>query len=495
MIEDRPYQKLAIERLRQGFRDNHRRQVLSASTGAGKSVVMLQMIQSAIEKGSKILFLCERRVLVDQFSKHLDANGIEHGVIMAKHWRYRPDALVQVATAQTLERMESWPKFDICFVDEIHACLRDSLKKLMRARPELRVIGATATPFNPALGNYFSNVTSVITMKELVDQGFLVPYRVFVATEIDTRDVKVVAGEWQKDELEKRGQQIVGDVVADYIRISNEVFGEYRKTICFSCGIAHGADLVEKFVEAGINAVQISSNDEDEYRAQVLADFAKPDSEIKVVISVAILSRGFDQTDVEHVILARPLKKSFSEHVQMIGRGARTHPGKGFAVIQDNSGNWLRFRDSWDDFYANGVDHLDSGPDKKSRKEPTDQEKEASKCPKCSHLWPSGTDTCPQCGFIRARRNDVVNVAGEMREITPGQKPDKYTAEVKEDWYAQLLGYCEEKGIKPGFAYHKYKEKFKVYPSMAKPAPKEPTIEIRNWVKSRQIAWSRRKAA
>ncbi len=206
MIEDRPYQRLAIEKLRQGFRDNHRRQVLSASTGAGKSVVMLQMIKSAIAKGSKILFICERRVLVDQFSRHLDANGIEHGVIMAKHWRYRPDAMVQVATAQTLERMETWPKFDICFVDEIHACLRASLKKLMRARPDLRVIGATATPFNPALGHYFSSVTSVITMKELVDQGFLVPYRVFVATEIDTKDVAVVAGEWKQDELESEFQ-------------------------------------------------------------------------------------------------------------------------------------------------------------------------------------------------------------------------------------------------------------------------------------------------
>jgi len=495
MIEDRPYQRLAIEKLRQGFRDNHRRQVLSASTGAGKSVVMLQMIKSAIAKGSKILFICERRVLVDQFSRHLDANGIEHGVIMAKHWRYRPDAMVQVATAQTLERMETWPKFDICFVDEIHACLRASLKKLMRARPDLRVIGATATPFNPALGHYFSSVTSVITMKELVDQGFLVPYRVFVATEIDTKDVPVVAGEWKQDELEKRGQQIVGDVVADYIRISNEVFGGYRKTICFSCGIAHGADLAAKFNEAGINAVQISSNDEDEYRAQVLAEFAKPDSEIKIVISVAILSRGFDQTDVEHVILARPLKKSFSEHVQMAGRAARTHPGKAFAVVQDNSGNWLRFKDTWDDFFANGVDSLDSGPDKKSRKEPTDQEKEAAKCPKCSHLWPSGTDTCPQCGFIRARRNDVVNVAGEMKEITPGQKPEKFSAEFKEDWYAQLLGYCEEKGIKPGYAYYKYHEKFKVYPSMAKPAAQEPSIAVRNWITSRNIAWKKGKAA
>ena len=55
--------------------------------------------------------------------------------------------------------------------------------------------------------------------------------------EIDTLGVPVVAGEWKKDELEKRGQQIVGDIVTDYVRISQEVFGGYRKTICFSCGL------------------------------------------------------------------------------------------------------------------------------------------------------------------------------------------------------------------------------------------------------------------
>ncbi len=70
---------------------------------------------------------------------------------------------------------------------------------------------------------------------------------------------------------------------------------------------------------------------------------------------MAVLSRGFDQTDVEHVILARPLKKSFSEHVQMAGRGARIHDGKQLCVIQDNSGNWLRFQDDWDELFHRGV--------------------------------------------------------------------------------------------------------------------------------------------
>lgn len=491
---DRQYQVDSIESLRNGFRDGHVRQVLAAPTGAGKSVIMLTMIRKAIEKGSRVMFICERRILVEQFSKHLDEAGIAHGVLMAKHFRFRPQELVQVASAQTLEKMESLPPFDIVFLDELHAIMRASIINMIKTRPTLRIVGATATPFNPKIAAHFSNVTCVTTMSQLVNDGFLVPFRVFVAREIDTNGLQVVAGEWQKDDLEKRGQQIVGDVVADYVRISNEVYGGYRKTICFSCGIAHGADLAKKFNEAGINAIQISSNDDEEYKADVLADFAKPDSDVKVLISVAILSRGFDQSDVDYVILARPLKKSFSEHVQMIGRGARIHPDKKFAVIQDNSGNFLRFKDDWDKLYNDGVTELAGEQDKKSRKEPSDKEKKESKCPKCSVIWHGG-DVCTNCGYVRERRSDVVAVPGEMSEIGQLIKKEKYSAEFKQDFYAQLLGYALSKGHAKGSAYHKYKEKFSVAPSMATPAPKTPTLETLGWIKSRQIAYAKRKVA
>lgn len=488
----RPYQEASIESLREGFRKNHTRQVLSASTGAGKSIVMLTMIRSAMEKGKRVMFLCERRVLVNQFSTHLDRAGIDHGVLMANHFRFRPDKLVQVASAQTLERMETLPAIDILFIDELHACMRSSVMKLMEVRPNLRIVGATATPFNKNIGRYFTNIVNVTTMNELVNEGFLVPARVFVAKEIDTSGLKLIGGEWKADDLEKRGQQIVGDVVSDYVRISNEVFGGYRKTICFSSGIAHGVELAQKFNEAGVNAIQISADDSDEYKYEVLSDFAKPDTDIKVLISVAILSRGFDQPDVEHVILARPLKKSFSEHVQMVGRGARIYPGKEMFVVQDHSGNFLRFKDDWDSLYHEGVTELLAGSaDTKPKKEPTKEEKEAAKCPKCSVVW-AGGDTCLNCGHVRIKRNEVVAVPGEIRELDGSEggksKKTKYTVEQKTHWYAQLLGYAQERGHNPGSAYHRYIEKFGVGPSMAKPTPMPCGIEVRNWIKSRNIA-------
>jgi len=494
----RPYQIESIEDLREGFRNGHKRQVLAAPTGSGKSVMMLDIIRSAGEKGSRILFICERRVLVEQFSKHLDSIGIDHGVMMAGHWRHRMHVNVQVASAQTLERMESWPAFDVVFIDELHACMRKSVINIIKTRPNLRIIGATATPFHPSIVEHFSSVTSVTSMRELVESGSLVPFRVFVAKEIDTTGVKVLAGEWQKGELEKRGQQIVGDIVTDYMRISNEVFGGYRKTICFSCGVAHGADLVNRFAEQGINAVQLSYKDEDEYKVDVLADFARPDTDIQVLVSAQLLTRGYDQPDVEYVILASPLKKSFSSHVQMVGRGARPHEGKEFCVIQDNSGNWMRFQDSWDSLYHNGVKELTSAEDKKPRKEPTEQEKKAAKCPSCGQLWPGQSDTCSHCGFVRVRKSAVIEVPGEMFELSSKPKKDAYSMEYKTAFYAQLLGYAEEKGYKPGFAFWKFQDKFGFPPEFTGVLPEKAGEDVRGFVLSRIIAasngWRKRSA-
>lgn len=489
-IEQREYQDKSIELLRQGLRDGHIRQVLVAPTGSGKSVIMLQIIQSAIEKDKRCMFVCERRNLVEQFSKHLDAHDIEHGILMANHWRYRPDALVQVASAQTLEKMESWPAIDFVFLDELHVLMRKSIINMIEKRPSLKIIGATATPFNPLIAKYFSNVVSVITMRELVDSKKLVPFRVFVAHEIDTNGVKTIAGEWQKDELEKRGQQIVGDIVSDYLKLSMDVFGGFRKTICFSCGIAHGAELVRLFSDVGVNAVQLASGVDDDYKNDVLAEFAKPESSIDMLISVDMLARGYDQTDIKHVILARPLKKSFSHHVQTVGRGARSHDGKDICLVQDHSGNWLRFLNDWNDLYHNGVTELNSEADKKPRKEPTEKQKEAAKCPKCGCIWPCNADICLHCGHVRQRRNDAVNMPGEMLELTASNKPEKFSSEMKESWYQMMLGYCRNHNKKEGCAFFWYQEKFKVKPSWKKQYA-EPDAEVSAYCLSRLIKFAK----
>ncbi|OPZ08743.1 MAG: hypothetical protein BWZ07_03114 [Alphaproteobacteria bacterium ADurb.BinA280] len=89
---------------------------------------------------------------------------------------------------------------------------------------------------------------------------------------------------------------------------------------------------------------------------------------------------------------------------------------------------------------------------------------------------------------MRARRSEVIETAGEMHELGGNNANRKHSAEYKADFYAQLLGFAEARGYKPGYAFFAYKDKFGVQPSMTKPAPQTPKLEVINFLRSRQIA-------
>jgi len=132
-------------------------------------------------------------------------------------------------------------------------------------------------------------------------------------------------------------------VVAEWVK-----FGEGRKTIAFGASIAYCEALAGRFNEAGILADVFTSKTDEATRERLLEEFRKPDSAIRVLISVEALAKGFDVEDIGCVIDARPLRKSLSTAIQMWGRGLRSSPGTGKTdcILLDHSGNVLRFRRS-----------------------------------------------------------------------------------------------------------------------------------------------------
>ena len=486
MLSLRQYQHSSLEKLRQGFLAGHRCQLLYAPTGSGKTETAISLLTATAEKNNHVAMVMDRRVLCNQTSERLEKYRISHGVLMAEHWRYRPSEKIQICSAQTLEARGSFPGLKLMIIDECHST-RSSIKEFIENNPSVKVIGLSASPFTKGLGSIYSNVVNATTTRELVDSGMLAPLRVYIAKEIDMQGAKKVAGEWSQKDATDRGIKITGDIVSEWVKKTNEIFGAPRKTICFCAGVAHGEDLSRKFAEAGYNFVSISYKDDDEYKADAIAEFAKPDSSIHGLIATDILTKGFDCPDVMIGISARPFTKSFSSHVQQMGRVMRASEGKDFAVWLDHSGNYLRFRDQWDELYGSGVSELHEGGDEKQKPEPSDKEKERAKCPKCGAIWPLNSDICTHCGMVRVRKNDVVELAGEMLELT-GQpaKKEKFSSEYKEKFYQGLMGYCRQKGYKEGWAYHQYIEKFKVAPAWKKQFG-VPDADVMGWVKMQAI--------
>jgi superfamily II DNA or RNA helicase len=267
------------------------------------------------------------------------------------------------------------------------------------------------------------------------------------------------------------------------------VFGKPVKTIVFCAGVAHGADLVQQFANKGYNFVTISYKDNDEFKKAAIEDFAKPDTLIHGLIATDILTRGFDVPDVMVGVSARPFSKSLSSHIQQMGRVMRPFEGKEFALWLDHSGNYLRFRDEWDEIYADGVKSLE-GKSEKAKKEPTEKLKKESKCSACGHLWPPHTDTCPSCGHVRQKRNLVDQVAGELVELVAGKKVAK---DDKQMFYSEMLFIAQQRNYNPNWASHVYRDKFGVWPRNLKENAIPPSINTMKWITHRQIKFARRK--
>ncbi len=456
MLQLRQYQEEALALLREGFAKGKRAQVLVSPTGSGKTEMAIALMKATKEKGNRAAMLLDRVVLCDQTSRRLERYHIDHGVMQAGHWRYRPYENIQVCSAQTLERRGSFPGLNLLIVDECHQT-REQTVEFIKNNPDVRVIGLTATPFTKGLGKIYDHVVSPVTTKELVDQKMLVPLRVFIAKEIDMAGAKKVAGEWSQQEASDRGMKITGDIVTEWIKKTHQIFNEPRKTIVFASGVDHGSHLAAKFQEQGYNFICISYRDDEEWKKQVIEDFSKPDTKITGLIATDILTKGFDVPDVMIGVSARPFSKSLSSHIQQMGRVMRGHEGKEFAIWLDHSGNYLRFREDWEEVYEQGVDKLDEGKEK-AKKEPTQKEKEAAKCPVCAAFWPSG-DTCLNCGHVRERKNKVIAVEGEMVELS-----GTVSRESKQDFWNQMVWLMRYQGWSKGRASHTYREKFGVWP-------------------------------
>ena len=117
MLELRDYQDAALDMLREAFKDGHKAILLYLATGGGKTEIAIAMLEACRVKGTRAAMLLDRIVLCDQTSQRLDKYGIDHGVLQSGHWRYRPHELIQVCSAQTIEKRGEFPGLSLLIID------------------------------------------------------------------------------------------------------------------------------------------------------------------------------------------------------------------------------------------------------------------------------------------------------------------------------------------------------------------------------------------
>lgn len=344
-IRLRPYQRDAIDAIRQKFSDGDRSTLLILPTGTGKTITFGSIIKRTIEKGGRSLVLAHRGELIDQAMESLCNLGLDPAVEKAGEFAraiYEPD--VVVATVQTLQRdrLESWPAdhFRLIVTDEAHHATADSYRKIYKhfcGKGGARHLGVTATADRAdedLLSDVFDSVAYELSLWDAMTAEPPGPYLArlrFVQCDvgIDLRDIRTTADDFNQADLEEAIKPHI-ETLANAIR---QEAGQ-RKTLVFTPDVGSAQAMATALDSIGVPAQWVAGDDS--MRKEKVKAFKR--GEFQALCNCALLTEGFDCPDVAAIALCRPTK-SRPLYAQMVGRGTRMASGKTDCLLIDF--NWL----------------------------------------------------------------------------------------------------------------------------------------------------------
>lgn len=492
----RPHQQKAVSLLRKEWKEK-RTHLLYAPCAFGKTAFASYLSGAFLDQGMRTLFIAPYTVLVEQTAKRFMEYGLpQPGIIWRDHPDHDPDALVQIASADTLLRRE-WPEnIDLVIVDEAHIRRKTFLEIMDNI--DTPVIGLSGTPFTKWLGTHYQSLVKPCTMRELIDQKYLSDYEFYAPSRPNMKGCKTSnTSEFGYDYQASAAAEVMGDykIVGDIVEnwIDN---GENRPTIAFACNVAHANQLCIEFNRVGVQAEVMTAKTPHHERKAIIQRFE--DGITKIICNVGVLVAGFD-SDVRCIIYARPTKSEI-RWIQCLARGLRAADGKSHCLIFDHSGSVfdLGYPDSieYDELLSSqdGMDEV-----KKAREEKEKQEKLPKECPQCHYMKPAGQYVCAKCGYKPIAGEDVEADTSRGLEKLDGKKK-VYSQEDKQQFFSELTGMMKERaalGKKPlssGWRSHKYKAKFGVWPKNMMEIPKVPSPDTRKWIQYMNIKFAKGRA-
>jgi DNA repair protein RadD len=500
----RDYQQKLIEQYREKLLAGISRICLTAPTASGKTVIFCEITRQAIAESKRVLIIAHRNELLTQPRDKLQGFfGITAGIIKAGRDKdQRPQSLVQIASVQTLHarafrsKTMELPPAEIVIIDECHHVRARTYQSIIEAYPNAIIIGLTATPCRGdgrGLGNVFDALIECPQIRELIELGYLVKPKIFAPPPPDLRGVKVAStGDYQINQLSDRmdTDALVGDVVEHWLR-----HAERRRTVMFAVDIAHSVHIVRELVKAGVKAEHLDGSTPQDDREAILARLASGETE--AVCNVGVLTEGFDLCDIGCIALVRPTR-SLGLFRQMIGRGLRPAPGKSDVIILDHSGGVHRH--GRPDDPIQWTLHADKRAANAAHAVRLQEHRDPfCECSACGHLRMRGM-ACDNCGWEPKRRGEGIDyIDQDLIELGQTQRSelDRVT------FYRELRGFQHTARRKDGSQYNpkwpacQYRDKFGSWPPFAwnNHSPLAPTDATLAWIRHRQIAYAKRRAA
>jgi superfamily II DNA or RNA helicase len=398
LITLRPYQLKYIDKCAAEFRNGHKRIVLCAPTGAGKTAMFSEIVRRSAERGKSVLILTDRIELFTQTYKALQRVNIQPQMINAGAKKIDSCALINIAMVETLVRRKLDLKPTLIIIDEAHI---GNFTKIFQYYPDAYVIGATATPEGRHFEKYYTSIVQEVDVPELVEDKYLSTCKGFEMRD-NFDDLKVKAGEYTTDSLFKHfdDRKLYDGVVNEWAKLCKGL-----KTIVFCVNIEHTEKTCQAFIDAGYKADFVTSLTQPEVRENIIKEFTK--GELNILVNCGILTRGFDCPSIECVIMNRKTM-SLPLWLQCAGRGSRTTDTKKDFYLLDfgqnfsTHGHWQMPRE-W--ILGREREKVKGAPPIKT-------------CPECNAINAAKAKICEVCGNIFKVKEKELN-DGVLMEVKP----------------------------------------------------------------------------
>lgn len=410
-------------------------------TGGGKSLILGTITQEFIgfEPTTRIVMATHIKELIEQ--NYAELMGIwpfaPAGIYSAGLRRKEAHAQIVFGGIATMFRAaEKIGHVDVLIIDEAHLVPPDEaamygkfIKALRAMNPKMLILGLTATPYRIDSGMLtegddalFTDIIYEITIKELIDLGFLVPLT-SKATQT-TFDLKGVTrsgggGDFNNKSLQRAVDKnpVTQAAVEEVVGWASSNEKPRRSWLLFCTGVSHALHVRDAIRERGYTCETIHGDTEKGERTRIIEEFKA--GKITALTNANVLTTGFNAPRIDLLAMLRPTE-STALYVQMVGRGTRCMGKNIEESIRNGKSDCLVL-----DFAGNVRRH---GPvDKVTVRKPGKGGGEApvKECPQCHSLIFAGLSECPDCGF-KFERDVEKNIkqTADSVPILSTSKPD-----------------------------------------------------------------------
>jgi superfamily II DNA or RNA helicase len=335
----------------------HRRFILKAPTGAGKTVLASEIVER-FYKGKKIIVLCHRLVLLEQLEKALGEKHKVRKLTVSDTGSAFEDYDILLSTNMRAKDVlaDAILKADLIIVDEAHRVSPNGsgYKRIIddfnqHGKAAARFMGLTASPERRTgdqrdqLSLAFEAIIDCANIEDLIDEGVLVQpvYRPHFVHDLDLGKIDISSGDYP---VAKLAPAIIRSSMIDYALWSyqEERLKLSKKPISawFCADISVAEATLESIRQLGIKADIVTAGTPIVERMKLLARHERGD--IEAMVSVGVLAEGWDNPHCNIIVHLRPTLSKVLWG-QSVGRGLRSAPSKEKCVVIDVSSNWSTF--------------------------------------------------------------------------------------------------------------------------------------------------------